>query len=49
MSRPGRAVALDYVQVVRVRDGKHVSLSVVFDRLQMLEQLGLVRAGECEP
>ena len=38
----GRSVSLDYVRVARVRDGKHVSLDLMFDRLLMLEQLGLV-------
>jgi ketosteroid isomerase-like protein len=38
----GRSVSLDYVRVVRVRDGKQVSLDLMFDRLLMLEQLGLV-------
>ncbi len=34
--------ALDYVQVRRCRDGKQVWLSLILDRLLMLEQLGLV-------
>jgi ketosteroid isomerase-like protein len=38
----GRSVCLDYVRVVRVEDGKQVSLSLMLDRLLMLEQLGLV-------
>ncbi len=38
----GRSVSLDYVRTVSVRDGKHVSLDLMFDRLLMLEQLGLV-------
>ena len=38
----GRSVSLDYVRVVRVDDGKQVSLNLMFDRLLMLEQLGLV-------
>ncbi len=38
----GRTIALDYVQVLRVRDGKQVSLRLMFDRLVMLEQLGLL-------
>ena len=37
----GRAVKVDYVHVLRFRDGKHVSFDLMFDRLQMLEQLGL--------
>jgi ketosteroid isomerase-like protein len=40
----GRAVSGEYIQVLRFRDGKHVSFNLVFDRLQMLEQLGLVPA-----
>ena len=38
----GRAVAMDYVQVLRFRDGEYTSLKLLFDRLTMLEQLGLV-------
>jgi ketosteroid isomerase-like protein len=38
----GRAVAVDYIHVLRFRDGKHVSFNLMFDRLTMLEQLGLV-------
>lgn len=38
----GRRVKVDYVQVLRFRDGKHVSFNLMFDRLAMLEQLGLV-------
>jgi hypothetical protein len=30
------------VRVVKVRDGKQASLSLTFDRLVMLEQLGLM-------
>ena len=40
----GRSVELDYVQVLRFRDGKHVSFNLMFDRLMMLEQLGVVPA-----
>ena len=40
----GRPVSLDYIQVLRFRDGKHVSFNLIFDRLSMLEQLGLVPA-----
>jgi hypothetical protein len=42
VARTGRSVSVDFVRVVRVRDGKHVSLHLMFDRLLMLEQLGLV-------
>jgi predicted ester cyclase len=37
----GRSVQLDYIQVLRFRAGKHISFHLVFDRLLMLEQLGL--------
>ena len=40
----GRRVSVDYVNVLRFKDGKHVSFSLTFDRLAMLEQLGLVPA-----
>lgn len=40
----GRPVSLDYIQVLRFRDGRHVSFALMFDRLLMLEQLGLVPA-----
>jgi len=38
----GRSVRVDYIQVLRFRDGKHVSFNLMFDRLLMLEQLGLI-------
>jgi ketosteroid isomerase-like protein len=37
-----RAVSVDYIQVLRFRDGKHVSFNLSFDRLEMLQQLGMV-------
>jgi len=40
----GLPVKVDYIQVLRIRDGKHVSFHLMFDRLLMLEQLGLVPA-----
>jgi steroid delta-isomerase-like uncharacterized protein len=40
----GRSVSVSYVQVLRFRDGKHASFNLMFDRLLMLEQLGLVAA-----
>lgn len=40
----GRPVTVGYIQVLRFRDGQHVSFSLLFDRLLMLEQLGLVPA-----
>src|SRR5262245_15226005 len=45
----GRPVRVGYVQVLRFRDGKHASFNLMFDRLLMLEQLGLVPAPEPEP
>jgi hypothetical protein len=48
----GRSVEVDYTHVLRYRDGKHVSFNLIFDRLKMLEQLGLVpgaRAGLDRP
>jgi hypothetical protein len=42
IARTGRAVALDYVQVLRSKDGHQVSMNLVLDRLLMLEQLGLI-------
>lgn len=41
VARTGRSVCVDYVRVARIRHGKHVSVSLTFDRLLMLEQLGL--------
>ena len=38
----GRTVAVPYIQVLRFRDGRHVSFNLMFDRLELLEQLGLV-------
>lgn len=38
----GRSVEVDYIQVLHFRDGKHASFNLMFDRLMMLEQLGLV-------
>ena len=40
----GRAVNVEYVHVLRFRDGLHISFNLMFDRLLMLEQLGLVPA-----
>jgi predicted ester cyclase len=41
----GRSVALEYIRVTRHYDGKHVSVNLMLDRLQMLEQLGLIPVG----
>jgi predicted ester cyclase len=38
----GRAMSVEYLQVLRFREGKHASFNLVFDRLHMLEQLGLI-------
>lgn len=38
----GRPISLPYIHVLRYRDGMHVSFNLMFDRLQMLEQLGLI-------
>ena len=40
----GRAVNLDFIHVLRFRAGKHASFNLVFDRLLMCEQLGLLPA-----
>jgi ketosteroid isomerase-like protein len=40
----GRPVRLGYIQVLRFRDGKHTSFHLMFDRLAMLEQFGLMSA-----
>jgi steroid delta-isomerase-like uncharacterized protein len=40
----GNAVRAEYVQVLRYRDGKFVSSHLMFDRLELLVQLGLVPA-----
>jgi hypothetical protein len=40
----GRAVSVPYIHTLRYRDGLHVSFTLLFDRLLMLEQLGLVAA-----
>jgi hypothetical protein len=45
----GCAVNVPYVHILRIRGGKHVSFDLVFDRLQMLEQLGLAPAPTAVP
>ncbi|HEY7077199.1 MAG TPA: nuclear transport factor 2 family protein [Solirubrobacteraceae bacterium] len=42
----GRRVSVPYVHVLSFRDGKHTALSLMFDRLLMLEQLGVVPVAE---
>jgi steroid delta-isomerase-like uncharacterized protein len=41
MPPTGRPVEVKYVQVLRFRDGKHVSFNLMFDWLTMLKQLGV--------
>jgi ketosteroid isomerase-like protein len=41
MAPTGRRVRIAYLQVLRFREGKHSSFNLMFDRLEMLEQLGL--------
>jgi predicted ester cyclase len=36
-----RSVRIEYIQVLRFRKGKHAAFHLMFDRLEMLEQLGL--------
>ena len=38
----GRPVAVDYIHWLRYRDGEHISFTLMFDRLLMLEQLGVI-------
>jgi hypothetical protein len=40
----GRAVSLPYIHVLRYRNGLHAAFNLIFDRLSMLEQLGLMPA-----
>ena len=40
----GRRVQGDYIQVITFRNGKCIAANLIFDRLQLLEQLGLVPA-----
>jgi steroid delta-isomerase-like uncharacterized protein len=42
----GRSVTADYVMVLRFRDGKFVSLNLRYDRLLLLEQLGVIPAQQ---
>jgi hypothetical protein len=44
VSPTGRAVSVEYIQVLRFRAGQHISFNLMFDRLQMLQQLGLAPA-----
>jgi steroid delta-isomerase-like uncharacterized protein len=38
----GRPVTVDYIGVLRFRDGKPVSFNLMYDQLLLLEQLGLL-------
>ena len=40
----GRPVSVDYIEVLGFRDGKHVSFNLMYNRLLLLEQLGLIPA-----
>lgn len=40
----GRPVRGEYIQVITYRNGKTIAANLMFDRLQLLEQLGLVPA-----
>jgi len=40
----GRPIAVDYIQVLRFRGGRHVSFNLMYDQLLLLEQLGLIPA-----
>jgi len=44
----GRSVEVDYIQVLHFCDGKHASFNLMFDRLKLLEQLGLAPAPAAE-
>lgn len=37
-----RSISVPYIHVLRFRDGLHVSFNLTFDRLLMLDQLGLL-------
>jgi hypothetical protein len=41
----GRGVSVPYIHTLRYSNGLHVSFNLLFDRLLMLEQLGLVPAA----
>ena len=41
----GRSVTEDYIQVLGFRDGQNVSFHLMYDRLHLLEQLGLIPAA----
>jgi steroid delta-isomerase-like uncharacterized protein len=41
----GKSVRAPYIQVLRYRDGKCISANLMFDRMELLEQLGLIPAA----
>jgi uncharacterized protein (TIGR02246 family) len=41
----GRRVMIDYMQAIRFRDGKQDAFNLLYDRLELLEQLGLSPAS----
>ncbi len=42
----GRAVRIEYIQVLRIRSDRIASFHLVFDRAELLEQLGLAPSTE---
>jgi steroid delta-isomerase-like uncharacterized protein len=40
----GRSISVPYIHVLHFREGKHTSFNLIFDRLLMLEQLGVIPA-----
>lgn len=45
----GRSVRVEYVQIARYRGDKASSFHLLFDRLEMLDQLGLAPSAEAQP
>ena len=41
----GKSVEVGYIQVIRFREDKHASFNLSFDRLSLLEQLGLMQTA----
>jgi uncharacterized protein (TIGR02246 family) len=42
----GRRVEVPYMQAIWFRDGKEIAIDLMYDRLELLEQLGLLPAAE---
>ena len=40
----GRRIAIEYMQAIQVRGDKQTAFDLIYDRLQLLEQLGLMPA-----